>query len=205
MSQGNTGRPDRPQIELDREIFSLIMVVLLNAGTRKGMQAFERLAIILTRPIKRIVRTKLELYLPREEINSSDLDAIANEALLRFYLALPRFKPGRSVFPWLKKVIGNLAIDWVRRERRTRAPNAPAFVPLNEQVFLVAAPGSDADERLSIEQFVEGLPPLIQDVVRLTIEDHSAVEIAKRVDKSPQWVRKELKLLGPRFRALLSR
>lgn len=199
MAKGSSGRPDRPMSGLDRELIPLILEAVLFAGTERGIRAFERLAIILTRPIKRIVRDRLEKYLPREEINQDDIDQIANDVLLRFYVSMPEYRPEYPVIPWVGAMTGRLVIDWIRRERHTRVPNPPKFVPLDEHVSLIAAPDADVDDRLSIERHMEGLPPVTRDVVRLASDGHSAVEIAELVAKPAWWVRRELKKLRPRF------
>ncbi|HEX6370494.1 MAG TPA: RNA polymerase sigma factor [Longimicrobium sp.] len=199
MAHGSKGRPDRPGSELDRELIPLILQVVLFAETARGIQAFERLAIILTRPVKRIARASLEAYLPPEEINQDDIDEIANEALFRVYRAIPGYRPEAPVIPWVAVIVRRLVIDWIRRERHTRVPNAPKFVPLNEDVYLIAAPDDGVDDRLSIERLTEGLPPVTRDVVRLASDGHSAVDIAKRVARPAWWVRSELKKLRPRF------
>jgi RNA polymerase sigma factor (sigma-70 family) len=199
MAQGSRGRPDRPASELDRKLISLILEHLLFAKTERGIRAFEQLAIILTRPIKRIAWARLEKYLPREEINQDDIDQIANDTLLRLYRSLPQYRPEDPVIPWVSKMVGRLVIDWIRHERHTRMPNAPKFVSLGDPVYLIAAPDAGVDDWLSIERLVEGLPPVTQEVVRLASDGHSAVQIAKRVARPAWWVRKELKKLRPRF------
>lgn len=199
MSQDSRGRPDRPCSQLDRELIPLILEAVLFAETERGKRAFERLAFILTRPIKRIARARLEMYLAGQAINQDDIDQIANDALFRFYLSLPRYRPENPVIPFVAKMIDRLVIDWIRQVRHTRMQTPPKFGPLDEHVHQIAMPDNDVDDWLVISRLMEGLPPLTRELVRLASEGYPMVEIAEQVDKPAWWVRRELKKLRRRF------
>ena len=50
--------------------------------------------------------------------NASDADDLAQEAFVRAYGAIGRFRPGEPLFPWLSRIVTNLAFSLFRRRRR---------------------------------------------------------------------------------------
>ena len=50
--------------------------------------------------------------------NPSDADDLAQEAFVRAYQAIGRFRVGEPVFPWLARIVTNLAFSLFRRRRR---------------------------------------------------------------------------------------
>ena len=50
--------------------------------------------------------------------NPSDADDLAQEAFVRAYQAIGRFRVGEPVFPWLARIVTNLAFSLFRSRRR---------------------------------------------------------------------------------------
>lgn len=80
----------------------------------------------------------------------------AQEALLKFHRALPRFSPEQSLKGWLLRIARNTCIDRLRREKR--------YVPLGEQPLVAdddrddAAPLSDEHPPEAVRRAVLALP-----------------------------------------------
>ena len=77
---------------VDDDLLRLMQETEQFAGTEPSAQAFERLALILTRPGKRIARTRLEHLLSRDEADPDDIDAVVNATLYQFYQSISRHK-----------------------------------------------------------------------------------------------------------------
>lgn len=63
--------------------------------------------------------------------NAADAEEVAQDAFLKAYRALPRFRRGATFRPWLLKIVGNEARNRVRaRGRRRQATERAAADPL---------------------------------------------------------------------------
>jgi RNA polymerase sigma-70 factor, ECF subfamily len=115
--------------------------------------------------------------------NESDADDLAQEAFVRAYRALGRFRAGEPLYPWLSRIVTNLAFSLFRR--RKRRPETP-LEPLVEAGMQWGTDDDPADkvaERERVQHMQEAfaeLKPEHQAVLALrVIEDRSYDEIAK--------------------------
>jgi RNA polymerase sigma-70 factor (ECF subfamily) len=128
--------------------------------------------------------------------SDADADDACQEALLRAHQALPRFRTGSPMWPWLATIAGNVCID-MRRTRR--------WEPLDEDVL-----GSDsgvADGRSTdphdvvvsrlrhqlVGDALDGLPHPYRNVIRLRdLDGFSYAQIAELDDSTVASVRTSL-------------
>jgi RNA polymerase sigma-70 factor (ECF subfamily) len=132
---------------------------------------------------------------------------IAQEAFVRAYRALPRFRGDASLYSWLYRITVNLCLTHLRR----RAP----VIPLDAAAAVSA--GADPAARLEAEQrqalvrdAVDALPPHYRVVILLSsVDELSYQEIASllavpvgtvksRINSAKRLLREKLRpLLGP--------
>lgn len=84
------------------------------------------------------------------------MDDVLQEAYLKAYQSLPRFRGGASFATWLNRIVANTCIDHCRK--RSRRP----VVPLEAMSMTVADEEPGADQRLAersaLNQALAGLP-----------------------------------------------
>jgi RNA polymerase sigma-70 factor (ECF subfamily) len=136
---------------------------------------------------------------------SADAEDLAQEAFIRAFGALGRFRGESAFSTWLFGVLLNVYRRWVRRRARMRQrvtnvqTNAPDLAPLpNRQ----AAAKDELEQALSV---VDGLPPkLRQALVLRHIEEMSYREMARAIGCRVGTVRSRLhrarELLAARWR-----
>jgi DNA-directed RNA polymerase specialized sigma24 family protein len=180
---------------MDESLVSLMQEMEQFFGTELGTQAFERLALILTRPGMRIARARLEDLLPRSAVDPDDITEIVNAALFQFYQSIGRHKGGRSPLTWFTSMVRDRARELVRRKYHSLAKELPGFIPLKERAILAIAPGGGLEPRTAVEHVVEGRPPAARELLALVAEGRTEVEIAIRIHKPVWCVRKEIKKL----------
>ncbi len=143
---------------------------------------------------ERIFRIALRITGNREEAED-----VAQQACLRVWSRLGSFRIGEDLDAWIYRMVVNLAIDALRREkaRPTRPAVAPARVerPLEP---VDQAPGPEQQvlarelER-ALEAVTADLPPRQKAVFVLTrIEGFSAAETARILGVAPSTVRNHL-------------
>ena len=76
--------------------------------------------------------------------DSEEARDLAQEALVRAYAALPRFRPGAKFSSWLYTIVANLCKSWLRKQKFRPVSFEEAF-PENEAVASSAAAASPAE------------------------------------------------------------
>ncbi len=61
--------------------------------------------------------------------NKEDAMDVVQDAFMRAYLNLNKFDSRRDFRPWLLSIVRNLAIDLLRKRKRTRTDELPAVLP----------------------------------------------------------------------------
>ena len=115
--------------------------------------------------------------------NDSDADDLAQETFVRAYRALGRFRAGEPLYPWLSRIVTNLAFSlFRRRKRRPETPLEP-LVEAGMQWGTDEDPADTVAERERVQHMQEAfaeLKPEHQAVLALrVIEDRSYDEIAQ--------------------------
>lgn len=127
-------------------------------------------------------RPAIHAYLRRRGFTGEDVEDLTQETLIRAYLHLPKFR-GTNVSGWLYRIAGNLAVDHVRRQRRSpqlsldSACLQPA-VAGNPEASLLGS--GNHSELLS---HIEALSPDQRELLRLRFQERRSVrEIAERLN-----------------------
>jgi RNA polymerase sigma-70 factor (ECF subfamily) len=115
--------------------------------------------------------------------NESDADDLAQEAFVRAYRALGRFRAGEPLYPWLSRIVTNLAFSLFRRRKRRPETALEPLVEAGMQWGTDDDPADKVAERERVQHMQESfaeLKPEHQAVLALrVIEDRSYDEIAK--------------------------
>lgn len=110
--------------------------------------------------------------------NHADADDLAQDAFLRAYRALPRFRADATFRTWLTRIVLNLAADR-RRERGGMKPVALEDLPPGEQPT-VPARASGVLGDAALHRAVGQLPPRQRETLILRVfQDMRFHEIAK--------------------------
>jgi RNA polymerase sigma-70 factor (ECF subfamily) len=104
--------------------------------------------------------------------NREDALDVAQDAMLRFFGALPRFDPSRPVRPWLLRIVRNLIYDRSRR-RKVRPAEVCGIDP--EVVIEPRAPGLDPEALTARHQ----LQRVVWSAVQELSDDHREVVVLR--------------------------
>ena len=107
--------------------------------------------------------------------NPSDADDLAQEAFVRAYQAIGRFRVGEPLFPWLARIVTNLAFTLFRSRRRR--PET-ALEPLVEAGREFGADDDPAESAARNER-----EAMIQDAFAELKPDHQAVLTLRVVEE----------------------
>lgn len=136
--------------------------------------------------------------------NRADAEDLAQEAFVRAYADLERFRPGAPFAPWLFRIVTNLALDLLKHRSRVREEE------LGETHAAPRATDADAvahaNEKLRrIDAAIESLPEMQRLVARLSlVEELEHADIAAALDIAEGTVRSHLSHARAALRARLS-
>lgn len=141
--------------------------------------------------------------------NPADAEDAAQEAMLRAYRAMPRFRENSGVATWLYRIAHNVCLDWLRRpcaRRENASLNAlreqgfdpPDNRPTPEGRYLAFC------DRERLEAAVARLPYDQQTLLSLRYGDNlSYEELSLALSLNPGTVKSRLNRARERLRALL--
>jgi RNA polymerase sigma-70 factor (ECF subfamily) len=129
--------------------------------------------------------------------DEADAQDVAQQALLRLWQTLDRFRPGEDLDGWIYRMVVNLALDSLRRRRSrpegSAATAAPADLGLRD-----ASAGPEervlaAELERALQDVTEGLAPRQKAVFVLTrVEGLPAADVAALLGITPSTVRNTL-------------
>jgi RNA polymerase sigma factor (sigma-70 family) len=134
-------------------------------------------------------------YLRRREA----AEELTQEVFLRAWLHLGSLKSAQMFLPWVLRMTRNLAVDWLRHERRSST--LVQLVPLEDDALEVADPHrtnacemlATTEEHMALQQAVFELPADQRELVLLHYaEDMSRSDIARRLQVHPSSVGRKL-------------
>jgi RNA polymerase sigma-70 factor (ECF subfamily) len=136
--------------------------------------------------------------------NAHDAEDLAQEAFVKAYQTIGRFKTGQPFGPWIYRIVTNLSLDVVKHRKRFRHEELRDVEP--------AARRDEADlparsNELSgrIDEAIESLPEMQRIVARLyLVEEFSHTEIAEMTNLSEGTVRSHLSLARGKLKERLS-
>ncbi|MCC7018605.1 MAG: RNA polymerase sigma factor [Ardenticatenales bacterium] len=143
----------------------------------------------------------------------TDAEDLAQEAFVRFHRQLDRFRPGEPLWPWLRRLTTNSALNGLRGGRVGRGTRGAARTVSLDDASLgldvaddtSAWRGSD-DLRIDLERQLRALAPADRAVLVLRyLEDLTYAEIAALLDVPASTIETRLfrarKRLGALYRA----
>jgi RNA polymerase sigma-70 factor (ECF subfamily) len=124
--------------------------------------------------------------------NLTEAEDLAQEAFLRAFERIGRFRQGEPFGPWIYRIVSNLALDWLKSQKRR-----PVGQVIDEQVVSPADdPGRELTTRelaARIDRALESLPPMQRLIARLyLVEEFDHAEIARMTGLGESTVRSHL-------------
>jgi RNA polymerase sigma-70 factor (ECF subfamily) len=126
--------------------------------------------------------------------NGHDAEDLAQEAFVKAYESLGRFRTGQSFGPWIYRIVTNLSLDVVKHRRRVRREPLSDTLegPRSDRADLRA---SSSELALRIDEAIETLPDMQRIVARLfLVEQFSHSEIAAITSLNEGTIRSHLSL-----------
>jgi RNA polymerase sigma-70 factor (ECF subfamily) len=98
-------------------------------------------------------------------VGRAEAEDAAQEAFMKAYRALPRFRAGAPFRPWLLRIVTNEARNRIRSARRREALALRAAVVSGEAAPSPEAAAVEDDERRALLAMVEGLPEADREII----------------------------------------
>ena len=124
--------------------------------------------------------------------NATDAEELAQEAFVKAFQNIGRFRAGEPFGPWIGRIVTNLAFDVMKHRRKFRHEElAETEAATRRDDADVAAVSNDIGAR--IDAAIESLPEMQRLVARLhLVEEMNHAEIAAVLDLSEGTVRSHL-------------
>jgi RNA polymerase sigma-70 factor (ECF subfamily) len=136
--------------------------------------------------------------------NAHDAEDLAQEAFVKAYQNLGRFRAGAAFGPWIGRIVTNLALDVVRHRTKFRheAIDDTQQASRRDDAEL---PALQHDLSARIDAALDELPEMQRIVARLhLVEEMDHAEIAAVLDLSDGTVRSHLSLARTKLKAKLA-
>jgi RNA polymerase sigma-70 factor (ECF subfamily) len=136
--------------------------------------------------------------------NAHDAEDLAQEAFVKAFQTIARFKPGEPFGPWIYRIVTNLALDLMKHRQRFRHEEITDAYPAarGDRADLPAATNELARR---IDGAIESLPEMQRLVARLYLVEHfEHAEIASMTRLSEGTVRSHLSLARAKLRQRLA-
>lgn len=135
--------------------------------------------------------------------NAHDAEDLAQEAFVKAYENIGRFRSGEPFGPWIHRIVTNLSLDVMKHRGRFRHEELPDTAPAarRDDASLRAETGELAQR---IDAAIESLPDMQRVVARLhLVEQFGHAEIAAMTSISEGTVRSHLSLARKKLRQQL--
>ena len=136
--------------------------------------------------------------------NADDAEDLAQEAFVKAFQTIERFKPGEPFGPWIYRIVTNLSLDVLKHRQRFRHEELTDTHPAarSTQADLAAVTNELAGR---IDAAIESLPEMQRIVARLYLVEHfDHAEIAAMTGLSEGTVRSHLSLARGKLRERLA-
>ena len=135
--------------------------------------------------------------------NASDAEDLAQEAFVRAYENLPRFRSGEPFGPWIFRIVTNLSLDVIKHRSRFRHEELTASAPAPRRDS-ADLPAQASDIAMRIDAAIHSLPEMQRIVARLhLVEQFDHSEIALMMNLNEGTVRSHLSLARKKLREQL--
>jgi len=136
--------------------------------------------------------------------NPHDAEDLAQEAFVKAYENIERFRSAEPFGPWIYRIVTNLALDVIKHRRRFRHEELSAEEPA-ERRDAADLPASASEIQSRIDAALESLPEMQRVVARMSlIEEFDHAEIASMMKLSEGTVRSHLSLARKKLREQLA-
>jgi len=136
--------------------------------------------------------------------NAHDAEDLAQEAFVKAYETIGRFKTGQPFGPWIYRIVTNLALDVVKHRKRFRHEELRDVAPAarRDEADL---PAQSSELASRIDEAIQSLPEMQRIVARLyLVEEFGHAEIAEMTGLSEGTVRSHLSLARGKLKERLS-
>jgi RNA polymerase sigma-70 factor, ECF subfamily len=136
--------------------------------------------------------------------NADDAEDLAQEAFVKAYQTIERFKGGEPFGPWIYRIVTNLALDVLKHRNRFRHEELTDSHPAarGDRADLAAFSNELANR---IDAAIQALPEMQRVVARLFLVEHfEHAEIAAMTQLSEGTVRSHLSLARAKLRERLA-
>lgn len=164
-----------------------------DAALVRAAQSGDRAAFstIVERYQRRVYRVAYGLVRSHE-----DADDLAQEAFVRAWQALDRFRVGEPLYPWLARIVTNLAYSLFRRRKRRPETSIEPLVEAGMQWGADDDPADHAADRERAGHLAEAFEELSDDhraiLVLRVVDGLSYDEIARALEIAPGTVMSRL-------------
>jgi len=136
--------------------------------------------------------------------NASDAEDLAQDAFVKAFESIGRFKTGEPFGPWIFRIVTNLALDVVKHRKRFRHEEITDAAPADRRDRAdLPAIANELAER--IDKSIESLPEMQRIVARLyLVEEFGHAEIASMTGLSEGTVRSHLSLARGKLKQKLA-
>ena len=167
------------------------------AGTKSGRpEAYEYL---VTKYLKRVISVAWGIVR-----NPDDAEDLAQEAFVRAYENIARFRTGDPFGPWIYRIVTNLSLDVVKHRSRVRQ-EALTETEESERRDRADLPAKSNEIASRIDNALQSLPEMQGLVARLhLVEEFSHTEIAEMLNLNEGTVRSHLSLARRKLREQLA-
>lgn len=136
--------------------------------------------------------------------NLHDAEDLAQEAFVKAFQTIGRFKSGEPFGPWIYRIVTNLSLDLLKHRKRVRLEELSEHAPAarRDQADL---PATVNEIGARIDRAIESLPEMQRVVTRLhLVEGFEHFEIASMMGLSEGTVRSHLSLARGKLKEKLS-
>lgn len=136
--------------------------------------------------------------------NAHDAEDLAQEAFVKAYQNIGKFKSGEPFGPWIYRIVTNLSLDIVKHRKRFRQEELSESEPAARRDRAdLAAVSNELARR--IDEAIESLPEMQRVVARLyLVEQFEHPEIARMMGLSEGTIRSHLSLARRKLQDKLS-
>jgi len=136
--------------------------------------------------------------------NAHDAEDLAQEAFVKAFQTIGRFKTGEPFGPWIYRIVTNLALDVVKRRQRFRHEELSDAQPADRR-DRADLPAVTGELGRRIDEAIESLPEMQRIVARLyLVEQFDHAEIAAMTGLSEGTIRSHLSLARGKLKTRLA-
>ncbi len=136
--------------------------------------------------------------------NAADAEDLAQEAFVRAFQSIDRFKSGEPFGPWIYRIVTNLALDVMKHRTKFRDEELTDVQPASRRDS-ADLPAVTSEIAGRIDRALESLPEMQRIVARLfLVEEFEHAEIAGMTGLTEGTVRSHLSLARKKLREQLA-